>query len=311
MKIVFMGTPDFAVQPLKALIENGHEIALVVTKEDKPKGRGYEMSFTPVKEEALANGVEIFQPTTLNTEEVYEKLKSIDAELYVVVAYGKILPQKILDLPRLGCINIHASLLPSYRGAAPIQWAIIDGCKKTGITTMLMDSGLDTGDILKKYEINIEDDETGGSLFEKLALLGAKAIVDTIENLDNIVPVKQKDTDTKYASVLQKSMGNIDFSKDRDYIERLVRGLSPWPGAYSSLRVKNIKLLKVSKVDVANIKYKKEDYGRLISTKNNLYVVCKGGLLEILNLQLAGKKAMQSSEFLRGFKPEEDWLKRG
>ena len=311
MKIVFMGTPDFAVQPLKALIENGHEIALVVTKEDKPKGRGYEMSFTLVKEEALANGIEIFQPTTLNTEEVYEKLKSIDAELYVVVAYGKILPQKILDLPRLGCINIHASLLPSYRGAAPIQWAIIDGCKKTGITTMLMDSGLDTGDILKKYEINIEDDETGGSLFEKLALLGAKAIVDTIENLDNIVPVKQKDTDTKYASVLQKSMGNIDFSKDRDYIERLVRGLSPWPGAYSSLRGKNIKLLKVSKVDVANIKYKKEDYGRLISTKNNLYVVCKGGLLEILNLQLAGKKAMQSSEFLRGFKPEEDWLKRG
>ena len=311
MKIVFMGTPDFAVQPLKALIENGHEIALVVTKEDKPKGRGYEMSFTPVKEEALANGIEIFQPTTLNTEEVYEKLKSIDAELYVVVAYGKILPQKILDLPRLGCINIHASLLPSYRGAAPIQWAIIDGFKKTCITTMLMDSGLDTGDILKKYEINIEDDETGGSLFEKLALLGAKAIVDTIENLDNIVPVKQKDTDTKYASVLQKSMGNIDFSKDRDYIERLVRGLSPWPGAYSSLRGKNIKLLKVSKVDVANIKYKKEDYGRLISTKNNLYVVCKGGLLEILNLQLAGKKAMQSSEFLRGFKPEEDWLKRG
>ena len=311
MKIVFMGTPDFAVQPLKALIENGHEIALVVTKEDKPKGRGYGMSFTPVKEEALANGIEIFQPSTLNTKEVYEKLKSIDAELYVVVAYGKILPQKILDLPRLGCINIHASLLPSYRGAAPIQWAIIDGCKKTGITTMLMDAGLDTGDILKKYEINIEDDETGGSLFEKLALLGAKAIVDTIENLDNIVPVKQKDTDTKYASVLQKSMGNIDFSKDRDYIERLVRGLSPWPGAYSSLRGKNIKLLKVSKVDVANIKYKKEDYGRLISTKNNLYVVCKGGLLEILNLQLAGKKAMQSSEFLRGFKPEEDWLKRG
>ena len=311
MKIVFMGTPDFAVQPLKALIENGHEIALVVTKEDKPKGRGYGMSFTPVKEEALANGIEIFQPSTLNTKEVYEKLKSIDAELYVVVAYGKILPQKILDLPRLGCINIHASLLPSYRGAAPIQWAIIDGCKKTGITTMLMDAGLDTGDILKKYEINIEDDETGGSLFEKLALLGAKAIVDTIENLDNIVPVKQKDTDTKYASVLQKSMGNIDFSKDRDYIERLVRGLSPWPGAYSSLRGKNIKLLKVSKVDVANIKYKKEDYGRLISTKNNLYVVCKGGLLEILNLQLSGKKAMQSSEFLRGFKPEEDWLKRG
>ena len=311
MKIVFMGTPDFAVQPLKALIENGHEIALVVTKEDKPKGRGYGMSFTPVKEEALANEIEVFQPATLNTEEVYEKLKSIEADLYVVVAYGKILPQKILDLPRLGCINIHASLLPSYRGAAPIQWAIIDGCKKTGITTMLMDSGLDTGDILKKYEINIEDDETGGSLFEKLALLGAKAIVDTIESLDTIVPVKQEDTDTKYASVLQKSMGNIDFSKDRDYIERLVRGLSPWPGAYSSLRGKNIKLLKVSKVDVANIKYKKEDYGRLISTKNNLYVVCKGGLLEILNLQLAGKKAMQSSEFLRGFKPEEDWLKRG
>ena len=311
MKIVFMGTPDFAVQPLKALIENGHEIALVVTKEDKPKGRGYGMSFTPVKEEALANEIEVFQPTTLNTEEVYEKLKGVEADLYVVVAYGKILPQKILDLPRLGCINIHASLLPSYRGAAPIQWAIIDGCKKTGITTMLMDSGLDTGDILKKYEINIEDDEIGGSLFEKLALLGAKAIVDTIESLDTIVPIKQEDTDTKYASVLQKSMGNIDFSKDRDYIERLVRGLSPWPGAYSSLRGKNIKLLKVSKVDVANIKYKEEDYGRLISTKNNLYVVCKGGLLEILNLQLSGKKAMQSSEFLRGFKPEEDWLKRG
>lgn len=311
MKIVFMGTPDFAVQPLKALIEKGYDVALVVTKEDKPKGRGYEVSFTPVKEEALAAGIEIFQPATLKNNEVYEKLKSIEADLFVVVAYGKILPEEILKLPKFGCINIHASLLPSYRGAAPIQWAIIDGCKKTGITTMLMDTGLDTGDILRKYEINIDEDETGGSLFEKLALLGASSIIDTIENLKDIVPVKQGDTDTKYASVLQKSIGNIDFSKDRDQIERLVRGLSPWPGAYSSLRGKNIKLLKVSKADEPNIKYNKEDYGRLISTKNNIYVVCKGGLLEIHNLQLAGKKAMQSYEFLRGFKPEEDWLKRG
>lgn len=303
MKIVFMGTPDFAIKPLEALIEAGHEIAAVLTKEDKPKGRGYEMSFSPVKTLALEKGLKILQPLSLKNDEIYEELKSLEAELYVVVAYGKILPKRILDLPKLACINIHASLLPSYRGAAPIQWAIIDGRKKTGITTMLMDEGLDTGDILRKYEIDIEEHDTGGSLFDKLALLGAKAIVDTIADFDKIEPVKQADSDTDYAKTLDKKLGDIDFSMESAYIERLVRALNPWPSAYSSLRGKTLKILEASVADV-DIEYSELACGSLLHSKNRLFVVCGDGLLEILKLQLSGKKSMSSADFLRGFKIE-------
>ena len=298
-----MGTPDFALKPLEALIDAGHDILAVLTKEDKPRGRGYEMSFSPVKVLALEKGLKVLQPLSLKNDDIYEELKMLEADFYVVVAYGKILPKRILDLPKIACINIHASLLPSYRGAAPIQWAIIDGCKKTGITTMLMDEGLDTGDILKKYDIDIEKNSTGGSLFNKLSVLGAEAIVDTIDNFDSIKPIKQGDTDTKYAKALDKSMGNIDFSMERAYIERLVRALNPWPSAYSSLRGKNLKLIEVSIYD-GDIECKNYRYGSLIQSKNRLFVFCKDGLLEILKMQLAGKKAMSSTEFLRGFKIE-------
>lgn len=242
MKIVFMGTPDFAVEPLKALIQKGYEIACVLTRVDKPKGRGHEMMFTPVKQEAIKHGIKVLQPKSLKTDEIYEELKAINADLFVVVAYGMLLPKRILELPKKGCINIHASLLPAYRGATPIQYSIINGDKKTGITTMLMDEGLDTGDILKQYEVEISENETGGSLFDRLAILGSEAIIDTIESLDTIIPKKQGDTHTCYAGMLTKQMGNIDFSVDMQSIERLVRGLNPWPSAYSCIRGKNIKI---------------------------------------------------------------------
>lgn len=315
MKIVFMGTPDFALEPLRALIASGHDIAAVITKEDKPKNRGHKLSFTPVKEEALKHGIRIMQPRNMRDEGLYEELKHIGADLFVVVAYGKLLPKEILDIPPLGCINIHASLLPAYRGAAPIQWAIIKGEKKTGITTMLMDEGLDTGDILKRYEIDIAEDETGGSLFEKLSVLGGKAITDTISELESgtLRPRKQGEASTDYASALHKEMGDIDFSKPADYIERLIRGLNPWPGAYSDKEGKLLKIWGAKLLDIEEsgaVKYQEGDYGRMIRDKWRLFVVCGGGLLEITQLQPEGKKRMDASVFLRGYDVEGCRLQR-
>ncbi len=325
MRIVFMGTPDFAVEALKALIKANHEICCVLTGEDKPRGRGHEMMHTPVKALATSECIEVMQPSSLRDERVFEKLSSYNADVFVVVAYGKILPKPILDIPTLGCINIHASLLPAYRGAAPIQWAIIDGCKRTGITTMLMDEGLDTGDILRSYELDIEDCETGGSLFDKLSMLGGYAIVDTLEHIDEIIPRKQKEASTAYAAMLTKEFGNIDFTKKAVCIERLVRGLNPWPSAYSYLDNKMIKLWKVRvcKRDVIaksksmqNVAVGKElgslscvkdlEPGTLIRDNGRLYVMCADGLLEIVELQLQGKRRMKAEDFLRGYKLDEN-----
>lgn len=302
MKIVFMGTPDFSLQPLKSLVEAGHDVSLVLTREDKKRNRG-ELSPTPVKELAQELNIPVLTPSKMKDEALIERLKSENADFFVVVAYGKILPKEILDIPRLGCINIHASLLPEYRGAAPIQWSIIDGKKKTGISTMLMDEGLDTGDILKQYELPIADDETGGSLFDKLAILGGEAIVDTIANFDSINPTPQGNATTEYAKMISKQMGEIDFNKSATEIERLIRGMNPWPSAYTKYEGNVLKIweVKVSEniSELPNINLS-ENYGKIYSFNKDIFIICNNSVLKVLSLQLEGKKRMSAKDFLLG-----------
>lgn len=310
MKIVFMGTPDFSLQPLKKLIEAGHYVSLVLTREDKKRNRG-ELSPTPVKELAQELNIPVLTPSRMKDEALLERLNSEKADFFVVVAYGKILPKEILDMPKFGCINIHASLLPEYRGAAPIQWSIIDGKKKTGITTMLMDEGLDTGDILKQYELPIADNETGGSLFEKLALLGGEAIVDTIDNFNNITPKKQGESTTGYAKMISKSMGDIDFNKSAIEIERLIRGMNPWPSAYTNYMGKVLKIWEAKVAEniskLPNIKLN-ENYGKIYSFNNRIFIICNSSVLEVLSLQLEGKKKMSAKDFLLGREIEQGYV---
>ena len=309
MKIVFMGTPDFSVEPLNALVKAGHNVSLVLTREDKKRNRG-ELSPTPVKELATKLNIPVLTPTKMRDEALIERLKSEKADFFVVVAYGKILPKEVLDIPRLGCINIHASLLPEYRGAAPIQWCILDGKEKTGITTMLMDEGLDTGDILKQYEINIAKKETGGSLFDRLAVLGGEAIVDTIDKFEEITPIRQGEATTDYAKMISKSMGEIDFNKSATEIERLIRGMNPWPSAYTKYQGK---VLKIWEADIAddiselpNINLS-ENYGKIYSFNGKIFIVCNQSILEIISLQLEGKKRMSAKDFLLGREIEQGY----
>ncbi|AYA99134.1 methionyl-tRNA formyltransferase [Lachnoanaerobaculum umeaense] len=309
MKIVFMGTPDFSVEPLNALVKAGHNVSLVLTREDKKRNRG-ELSPTPVKELATKLNIPVLTPTKMRDEALIERLKSEKADFFVVVAYGKILPKEVLDIPRLGCINIHASLLPEYRGAAPIQWCILDGKEKTGITTMLMDEGLDTGDILKQYEINIAKKETGGSLFDRLAVLGGEAIVDTIDKFEEITPIRQGEATTDYAKMISKSMGEIDFNKSATEIERLIRGMNPWPSAYTKYQGK---VLKIWEADIAddiselpNINLS-ENFGKIYSFNGKIFIVCNQSILEIISLQLEGKKRMSAKDFLLGREIEQGY----
>ena len=310
MKIVFMGTPDFSLQPLKKLIEAGHYVSLVLTREDKKRNRG-ELSPTPVKELAQELNIPVLTPSRMKDEALLERLNSEKADFFVVVAYGKILPKEILDMPKFGCINIHASLLPEYRGAAPIQWSIIDGKKKTGITTMLMDEGLDTGDILKQYELPIANNETGGSLFEKLALLGGEAIVDTIDNFNNITPKKQGESTTGYAKMISKSMGDIDFNKSAIEIERLIRGMNPWPSAYTKYMGKVLKIWEAKVAEniseLPNINLN-ENYGKIYSFNNRIFIICNSSVLEVMSLQLEGKKKMSAKDFLLGREIEQGYV---
>ena len=309
MKIVFMGTPEFSLEPLKELVKAGHNVSLVLTREDKKRNRG-ELTPTPVKELANSLNIPVLTPSKMKDEELIKRLKAENADFFVVVAYGKILPKEILDIPRLGCINIHASLLPEYRGAAPIQWLIIDGREKTGITTMLMDEGLDTGDILKQYEIIIDKKETGGSLFERLAILGGEAIVDTIKNFDNIKPTPQGETTTEYAKMISKSMGEIDFNKSAVQIERLIRGMNPWPSAYTKYQGKVLKIWDAAVEDdiseIQNINLN-ENYGKIYSFNNRIFIVCNQSVLEVLSLQLEGKKRMSAKDFLMGKEIEQGY----
>jgi len=303
MKIVFMGTPDFAVGALEALVEAGHEVVAVVTQPDKPKGRGKEMQQTPVKACALKHNIEVFQPVKIKTPEAVEVLKGYGADLFVVAAFGQILSKEILDMPKFGCVNIHASLLPKYRGAAPIQWAILDGEKETGVTIMQMNEGLDTGDMLTKVIVPIEDTDTGESLFDKLAEAGAKLLIETIPQIEagTLHPEAQDDSLSTYAKMIKKEMGLIDWKKEAVVLERLVRGMNSWPSAYTHF---NGKTLKVWEAGV-ELKEAKAEPGTVVEvTKNSIKVQTGQNLLVLKQIQLEGKKRMDVASFLLGYKVE-------
>ena len=303
MNIVFMGTPDFSVEALKSLIAAGHNITAVVTQPDKKKGRGEKVMFTPVKEEALKHDLKVYQPVKVREPEFIDELKNLDIDVIVVIAFGQILPKEILEMGQYGCINVHASLLPKYRGAAPIQWAVIDGEEESGVTTMQMNEGLDTGDILEVVKVPIDKKETGGSLFDKLSIAGANLIVKTLDDLQagTVTPVKQDDTKSNYAKMLKKELGNIDFNQEAVKIERLIRGLNPWPSAYTKLADKT---LKIWDADVVDKDYEGEN-GEIVEVTKDYFVVKTGSKsLKINELQLEGKKRMKSDIFLRGNKLE-------
>ena len=301
MKVVFMGTPDFAVETLKAIYEAGHEVILVVSQPDKPKGRSGKLQPTPVKEFAVEHDIPVYQPVKIRAEESVEYLSQYKADVFVVAAFGQILPKVILDMPRLGCVNVHGSLLPKYRGAAPIQWAVINGEKVSGNTTMLMGPGLDDGDMLLKSEIELAADETGGSLFDKLAIDGGKLAVKTIEALEKgeITPIPQNEAEATHVGMIHKDMGNIDWNKSAEEIERLIRGLNPWPSAFTFVNGKQLKLWKAAVVD------KSGEADTIIEVnKNGFTIACGTKALEIEELQLEGKKRMAVADFLRGYQLE-------
>lgn len=300
MKIIFMGTPDFAVGTLRSLAEAGHEITLVVSQPDKPKGRGHAMVPTPVKAVAEELGIPVFQPVKIR--EAKDVLEKTEADVCVVAAFGQIIPVSILHMKKYGCINVHASLLPKYRGAAPIQWAVIDGEKESGVTIMQMDEGLDTGDMLAKAIVPLDEKETGGSLFDKLSEAGGRLCVETLAKLEKgeITPEKQGESPTAYASMLDKKMGNIDWNKSAVVIERLVRGLNPWPSAYTHL---DGKTLKIWACDVLPQSASKGESGEILEvTKDAIHVQTGDGILVLREIQLAGKARMDAGAFLRGYK---------
>lgn len=299
MKIIYMGTPDFAVLPLKALYEDGHKIALVVTQPDKPKGRGHKLTPPPVKEFATEHNLCVYQPESCKADEVYEYLKSFDADIFIVAAYGQILPQRILDIPRYGCVNIHASLLPKYRGAAPIQWSIINGETVTGVTTMQMNAGLDTGDMLVKEEVEIEPSDTCETLHDKLAIAGVNTIRKTLEQIKSgtLTPEKQDDSLSNYAPMINKTTGYIDFSKSAMEIYNLVRALNPYPFAqamYEDVRFKVISAKTFGK------DYNAEDGEIIDVSTDGILVSCGVGTLLITDVQFEGKKKMPVAEFIKG-----------
>lgn len=299
MKIVYMGTPDFAAAPLEALIKAGHQITAVVTQPDKQKGRGKEVQMTPVKECALKHGIPVFQPVKIREKDAVSQLKEYPADIFVVVAFGQILSQEILDMPPLGCVNIHASLLPAYRGAAPIQWAVINGEAKSGVTIQQMDKGVDTGDILLAGEIPLDPKETGESLHDKLMELGAELIVEALPLIEKgeLTPQKQEEAKATYAAKLTKEMGQIDWNKDAGELERLVRGLNSWPSAYTRFKGKS---LKIWEADV--IEQQGSQPGRVEQVgRDFLDVACGKDTLRIYSLQLEGKKRMAVKDFLLGY----------
>lgn len=306
MRIIFMGTPDFSVGTFDALIEAGHEIVLAVTQPDKPKGRGGKMQYSPVKETALKYEIPVFQPKKVREPDCLKELQKYEADVIVVVAFGQILPEEILTMTPYGCINVHASLLPKYRGAAPIQWAVLNGEKVSGVTTMQMDEGLDTGDMIMKSEVVLDAKETGGSLFDKLSKEGARLCVETLKALENKTAVleKQGESPTEYARMLDKSMGRIDWSKDAQSVERLVRGLNPWPSAYTMW---DGKVMKIWEADVIPENTGKAPGTIAVVNKDSFCVQTGEGQLKVQSLQIPGKKRMDAGAFLRGYKLEEDF----
>jgi len=300
MKVVFMGTPDFAVDCLRALCDSRHEVVGVFSQPDKPVGRKQELTPPPVKVLAQERGLNVYQPKSLKNGEALEIIKELNPDIIIVVAYGKILPKEILDYPKYGCVNIHASLLPKLRGAAPINFSIINGDKVTGVTSMYMDVGLDTGDMLIKREVEILPDMTAGELFDILAPVGAEVLLETMDKIEDgtIERIPQNEEEATYASIMDKSTGKIDFSKSAQVVHDLVRGTEPWPGAYC---VMDGKTLKICKTKVFN----KDFFARpgevvFADRKNGIVIACGENAIEVLELQLQGKKRLSAKDFLNG-----------
>lgn len=308
MRVVFMGTPNFAVGTLEALLEAGHEVAAVVTQPDKPKGRGKTLMPTPVKEAALARMIPVLQPKKVREPEFVETLRKIGPDVIVVAAFGQIISKEILEMPRYGCINVHASLLPAYRGAAPIQWAVINGDKESGVTIMRMNEGLDTGDMIDKVVVPLDENETGGSLFDKLSAAGAKLCAEVLEKLENGTAVFEKQPElstTDYAAMIDKKMGKINWERPAKEIEQLIRGLNPWPSAYTFMKGKSLKLW------TASVVYEEREAvpGEIVEIRKEGILVKTGeGLLLIRELQLEGKKRMDTAAFLRGYTVDKGWI---
>ena len=303
MRVVFMGTPDFSVGTLRELAKAGHEIAGVISQPDKPKGRGKNLQPTPVKEAAMELGLPVYQPKKVRDPEFIQVMKKLNPDVIVVVAFGQIIPKEILHMPKYGCINVHASLLPAYRGAAPIQWAVINGDKVSGVTTMQMNEGLDTGDMIMKTEVPLAEDETGGSLHDKLAKAGAKLCVETLKALEDKTATweTQGESPTAYAKMLDKKLGDIDWSKSAKAIECLIRGLNPWPSAYTDWNGKVMKIWEAKVLDENT----DATPGTIVKVEKDGFSVQTGdGLLKVLVLQIPGKKRMEADAFLRGYQIE-------
>ena len=313
MKIVFMGTPDIAKESLEAVYNNGHQILAVVTNPDKPKGRGMKLMESPVKEFAKANNFKIFQPEKVkNNEEFIKEIRELNPDVICVVAYGKILPKELLDIPSKGCINVHGSLLPKYRGAAPIQWAVINGDKTTGITTMYMDIGMDTGDMILTQKVQIGENETTGELWERLSKIGGNLLVETLNQIEKgIAPRIPQEGEYTMAPMLEKEMSKIDWeNKTAEEIKNLVRGLNPIMGAYTFLNGKKIKFWKVEVAnnigyDEENIKMIKNGTVLISDQKDGIFIKTKKGILRVLEIQGENAKKMSIQEYLRGNKIEE------
>lgn len=299
MKIVFMGTPEFAVPCLQKIIDEGHEVIGVVTQPDKPKGRGKKLAMPPVKELALKYDIPVYQPLKAREESFVDTLKEMNPELIVVVAFGQILPKSILDIPKYGCVNVHASLLPRYRGAAPLNWVIINGEEKTGVTTMYMDEGLDTGDMILKSEIALDDEITAGELHDKMMIDGAKVLKETIDLIEKCEAPREKQSneDTCYSPIMNKSLGNIDWNKSAIEIHNLVRGINPWPSAYTTYEGQTMKVWKTKVIN----KNSDKQPGTIISVdKEGINVSTSEGIVQIKEIQMAGKKRMEVPEYIKG-----------
>ena len=296
MRIVFMGTPDFAVPSLQALIDAGHDVCAVYTQPDKPQGRKQILTAPPVKTLALEHDIPVFQPNTLKNEDEQARLRELAPEVIIVVAYGKLLPKAVLDIPPHGCINVHGSLLPRWRGAAPIQWAVIAGDEMAGVTTMQMAEGLDTGDMLLTYETKVGEKETAGELFDRLAQSGAELLIQTLVKLDEIEPRPQDDAQSCYAHMLDKQMAVIDWSKSAHEIDCLIRGLNPWPIALTTLSGERLKVFAAEKAAGNG------EPGTVLEAdpKKGLTVACGEGALKLTEIQMVGGKRMKATDFLRG-----------
>ena len=311
LNILFMGTPDFAKESLEAVVNSGYNVIGVVTNPDKPKGRGMKMIPSPVKVFALEKNIPVYQPLKVrNNAEFIEKMKTLNPDVICVVAYGKILPQEILDIPKLGCVNVHGSLLPKYRGAAPIQWAVLNGDKQTGITTMYMDIGMDTGDMILKETVDIGEDETTGELWERLSKIGGKLLVDTIKLIEEgKAPREKQGEDFTMAPMLNKKMAEINWEeKSAVEIKNLVRGLNPIMGAFAYINDKKLKLWKVQVISFEefenryNTNTENTELGKIIlaDAKQGLFLKAKDGVIEVVEIQAEGAKRMNAKDFLRG-----------